>query len=124
MDKLSKSDKEKLNIDIELEIIDFKEYKQKKEIEINTCKKIIEQYQEKIFSLEDSIQKEENRLKEKLLGKIPFSEFTITNTMFKYKTPSLELIRTKPKKEIQLKNIFNQKNIPEEFLETTTKIKW
>lgn len=124
---IPKEKQEKINnmqFTAELKITEFKQLKEEKTALIDTCKKMIEMYQEKIFGYEDSINKAEDNLKAELFAMIPHEAFKQTKTQFSYKTPSGQIIRKKQQQSIKLKSEYNEDEIPQEFIKVSRSVKW
>jgi hypothetical protein len=116
--------KDNINYLAEKKVLEFKKNKEEKENLIETCKKIIEEYKEKIYNYENDIKKNQERLKEELFNLIPNNEFRETNTQFKYCIPSGDIIRKKAYKDVKLKEFIEDKDIPIEYLKIKKTIDW
>ena len=90
-----------VDFQIELRVINLKQKEQEKNKQIDTCKKMIEYYQEIIENENRKYLEIEERTKAEIIAMIDFKKCNDTKTQYTYKIPSAKLIFKKSAKIIE-----------------------
>lgn len=112
------------DVNMEILLIELRQFKEDKQRLIDTCEKMINNYREKIEFYKSQVDVKETNVKEQLFGMIELFEMKETKTEFNYKLPSGKVFIKKDKQDIKLKANYNELEIPKRFLKVEKSVKW
>lgn len=112
------------DVNMEMLLVELKEFKDEKQRLIVTCEEMVRQYQEKIEFYKAQIDIKETSVKEQLFGMIEIDKMKTTKTEQNYRLPSGKLFIKKESQFMKLKSKYNEAEIPERFLKVEKSVKW
>lgn len=119
-------DNEDLNFKIELLVDELRKYKNDRESQLSTNKKMISLYQNKLNLLEKDIEDKEQYIKNQITNLLDenLDKMKETKTEISYKTPSSKVFFTKKKNVMKLDENFNENEIPTRFIKVERSVNW
>ena len=115
-----------LNFEIEKMIAELKQYKNDKQVLIDTCQKMVDMHQSKIEMYKKAVHDKETFIKYNIQNLLDANkdELKETKTELSYKVPSAKIYFKKPTQKLVLKHDYNNQDIPDRFLKTSYKVDW
>lgn len=119
-------DNKDLNFKVELLIDELRRYKEDRVDQLNTNKKMISLYQNKLNLLEKDIADKEQYIKSQITNLLDenLDKMKETKTEFNYKTPSAKVFFKKQQNVMKLKPDYSENEIPSKFIKVERSVNW